>query len=502
MRKLYVCLVVTLLALVACGPTVTPEVIRDFSRANTLTALARPSATPTGPTLTPTLTSTPYTRPTDPPALDLALPIVRVGEETITLGEFRARVRYERFAALDDARRTIEQVGLAQLNMATPGQNKVADALAGVFNTLANSKAFGYQVYDILVRESIIRQEFRARHLSFKDSDPHDYWIRRFGLQRAPDLDAALKQPLEDYLALATRYSGLSREAILGTAESYVMATLLRPIIAKEHTAAPQVVTIKMGHILTNTQADAEAALKQIHDGADFRGVACRLSIDPTARGKGGDLGYITRGGLVAGLENSDQVIQAAPGDIVGPLQSPSGWYIFRVNDKRKNADGDTEVRLQAIVVASQTLATDIKKQAAAGEDFAGLACAYSLDNTGGNGGELGFVGLETLPLEVARAIQATTANGLLGPIQTSAGFEIVQVEDRQVNIPKPADLDQAQNNAFTQWQNEQAASNRVTVLSDSWHDSIPDDPLPRQVAPFMIEENFGLPTPGPTATP
>jgi hypothetical protein len=251
MRKLYVFLVVTLLALVACGPTATPEVIRDFSRADTLTALARPSATPTGPTFTPTMTSTPYTRPTDPPTLDLTLPIVRVGDETITLGEFRARVRYERFAALDDARRTIEQVGLTPLKMATPGQNKVADALAGVFNTLANSEAFGYQVYDTLVRESIIRQEFKARHLSYKDTDVRDYWIRRFGLQRAPDLDAALKQPLEDYLAMAMHYSGLSREAILGTAESYVMATLLRPIIARERIAAPQVVTIKMGHILT-----------------------------------------------------------------------------------------------------------------------------------------------------------------------------------------------------------------------------------------------------------
>jgi hypothetical protein len=40
-----------------------------------------------------------------------------------------------------------------------------------------------------------------------------------------------------------------------------------------------------------------------------------------------------------------------------------------------------------------------------------------------------------------------------------------------------------------------------VTALSDAWHAAIPDDPLPRQVAPFMIEENFGLPTPGPTAT-
>src|SRR5689334_9192742 len=94
--------------LVACSPAATPIVIRDQSAAQTRTAAVAPTLTPTGPTATPTITPTPYVRPTDDPKLALDLPIVRVGSETITLGQFRHRVRYERFMSLDSARRVVE----------------------------------------------------------------------------------------------------------------------------------------------------------------------------------------------------------------------------------------------------------------------------------------------------------------------------------------------------------------------------------------------------------
>src|SRR5947207_2509902 len=166
--------------LVACNarPVATPIVIQDTSGESTLTAAARPTTTPAGPSGTPTPTSTPYSRPTDDPALRLDQAIVRVGDEVFTLGQFRQRVRYERFAALDNARRLIERVGLEKLNFATPGENPTADSIAAIFNTLSNSSAFGYQVYDIMIRESIIRQEFKVRGLVIDPKDLRDYWVR------------------------------------------------------------------------------------------------------------------------------------------------------------------------------------------------------------------------------------------------------------------------------------------------------------------------------------
>ncbi len=492
-------LLILLFALSACRTGATPEVIRDTSGQQTRTAAAVKTNTPSGPTATPTATSTPYARPTDDTALNLDQPIVRVGDETITLGQFRQRVRYERFAALDTARRIIERVGVANINFLKSGNNPTADAVAAIFSTLASYKAFGQQVYDNMIRESIIRQEYKARGLTLNPKDVRDYWVRQLDLQREPDIDKALAAAQPAYFQTAMNYSGLSREAINQIAEAFVMGTTLQPIIAKENAKPPSVMQFKLRHVLTKTQADADAAYAKLKQGADFRSVACQYSIDPTARGNGGDLGYRARGEFVPGVKNVDAVFQAKAGDIVGPLESPGGWYVFRVKDQRKNADGDTQVNVQGIVVASESLANEVKRRAQRGEDFAMLYCLYSLDQSGGNGGDLGYVDINALPPEVAQVLQPHAEYGLLEPIATKQGYQVILYEDRKVEIPQPADVAKSEALAFSNWQTSRANSNYVAPLSDVWKEAIPADPLPRDVSPLMREENFGLPTPAPT---
>ena len=271
-----VAVLLSLLLLSACGPTVTPVVIRDNKRSLTLTAAAMPSPSPTGPTAVPTATSTPYVRATDTPDLDLSQPIVQVGSEVITLGDFRARVRYERFSSLEEVRRGVALIGLSSLNFTVPGKNPAADRVAAVFNTLANSQAFGVQVYEIMLREVILRHEYERRALTLNPSDVQAYWIRRFNLQREADPSAAVGAPLEVYLEEAVRYSGMSREAIMGIAESFVRAAALQPIIVREVSKEPRLETFNAKRILSRTQNDAETALAFLQEGGDFREAVCR----------------------------------------------------------------------------------------------------------------------------------------------------------------------------------------------------------------------------------
>lgn len=93
------------------------------------------------------------------------------------------------------------------------------------------------------------------------------------------------------------------------------------------------------------------------------------------------------------------------------------------------------------------------------------------------------------------------TGTGLYGVVQTALGYELVEVSERKLEIPQPSDFERAQDKAFADWQASQLASSRVQGLSDAWREAIPEDPLPRQVAPFLVEENFGLPTLIPTGT-
>jgi len=498
-------LVIIALLLGACGggPVRTPVVIQEFSRENTLTAAARPSLTPTGPSPTPTQTSTPYIRPTDPSSLGESQVIVRVGAESITLGDFRARVRYERFAALEDVRRTVTALGLKAFNFMRIGQtpSPAESQVAGVFNTLSNSGAFGLQIYTVMVREAILRQEFASRKLKLGDTDVRDYWIRHFGLQRDPDRATNIVPIVDAYLAEANRYSGLTADQINQIAATYEMGVMLRPIIAKERVSLPDVATYHLKRILTQSQADANAALAALQQGKDFRAVACQYSTEAAVRGNGGDLGFVARGAAALPIDNFDPLLKADVGTVLGPLSSAVGWYVVKVNAKRRTADNTDEVSVQAINVSTQALATEIKTRAEQGEAFGGLACAYSLGNSAGNGGDFGFIGESQLDKTLVAILQNATENQIVGPIQTQQGYEVVQFLERKVNLPKPEDVDSLTTKAFVAWQNERESSAFVQSLTDAWKQAIPGDPFPRDVAPFLSEENFGLPTPVPTPT-
>jgi parvulin-like peptidyl-prolyl isomerase len=472
-----------------------------MSRGNTLTAAARPSRTPSGPTRTPSITPTPYTRPPDPPDVDLSLPIARIDDEDITLGEFRARVRYERFAMLDDIRRTVSAMNVDRLDLTAPTAGAVENAIAARLTTLADTRSFGRQVYDMLIRETLIRHEFEARDLALDPEGQRGYWIRRFGLQNDPARDEKYGALRDAFVEEAARFSGLTPEAILATADVSTRSEALRPIIVAERRPPVDLLKLRAWRIVTDSRDSADVARAALDAGQDFRAVACEYSTDPAAHGDRGNVGWVTAGRLTAGLEGADAIFSAAPGAIVGPLHSPLGWHIFRVNELRQTADGDTQARLQSIVVAGEDIGRDVAARAANGEDFAALACAYSQDAPTGTGGDLGTVGERDLAPEVMRAIRATEDTGLFGPIETVDGFEIVRVDERTVDVPDPADLAEAASSAYVDWQDEQAAPERVRTLSDAWRDAMPADPLPRDVATYLTEEFFGMPTPAPTGT-
>jgi parvulin-like peptidyl-prolyl isomerase len=499
------CLICFGLLAAACTPATvaTPVVIQYTSAAP---AVVSPAATPTGPTPTPTHTSTPYLRPTDDLTLQLDTPLVRVGDETITLADYRKRVRYERFSALESAERFINRVGLAKLQFNQVGlngqNNPTAEQVAAVFNTLSNSSAFGRQIYDVMVRESIIRQEYNSRGLKLDPVDVRGWWIRRLDLQKAENLDAVLPKTQDAYIERAISYSGLSREQIEQIAESQLIGDKLRKVIAKENVAPPTIVEFKLKHILVKTEADATSAIAELKQGTDFRAVACKYSIDPGTRGNAGALGFVTSGASLSGVQNKETIFKASVGDVVGPLQSPLGWHLYKVNAQRKNADGDTQVDLQQVLVSSESLANEVKAKTQQGQDFAMLACQYSLDSqTAGNGGDMGWMNPNTLAPEIAQKLKSSDISGLIGPFNTAQGFEILSVDDRRVNVPGPGDLEKAEDQAYVDWQSKKASSSFVATLSDAWKNAIPTDPLPRDVSPLMREENFGLPTPRPAVT-
>lgn len=91
-----------------------------------------------------------------------------------------------------------------------------------------------------------------------------------------------------------------------------------------------------LSHILVKTKAEADAALKQIADGAKFADVAKKVSIEPAAKTSGGSLanGEEACNPLESLQQSFDGdfmvgAVAAKPGVPTGPTKSSFGWHII-----------------------------------------------------------------------------------------------------------------------------------------------------------------------------
>jgi peptidyl-prolyl cis-trans isomerase SurA len=93
-------------------------------------------------------------------------------------------------------------------------------------------------------------------------------------------------------------------------------------------------ILIKTSELVSETEAKRRlAALKErIDNGADFAELA-RLHSNDLSAAKGGDLGWLAPGDTVPEFERPMEALK--PGQVSGPVQSPFGWHMIQVLERR-----------------------------------------------------------------------------------------------------------------------------------------------------------------------
>ena len=96
--------------------------------------------------------------------------------------------------------------------------------------------------------------------------------------------------------------------------------------------------------VLTKTKAKADEAKAAIEDGDAWKDVAKKYSIDQASKAQGGKLAAVAKGQQEKALD--DAVFKATKGELVGPVKTQFGYYVFKV-DKVTPASQQSQERGQ-----------------------------------------------------------------------------------------------------------------------------------------------------------
>jgi peptidyl-prolyl cis-trans isomerase D len=125
-----------------------------------------------------------------------------------------------------------------------------------------------------------------------------------------------------------------------------------------------------------------DALRERIAAGADFAEVAMEASEDDVTKAKGGELGWIVRGGVVKPLE--DAAFSQAPGALGEVIETPQGFHLVRVEERQPARvvsfeEAQAQVaqdlaRVDAAVAAARTRAEEVSGAVAEGRSLVDVA--------------------------------------------------------------------------------------------------------------------------------
>lgn len=192
---------------------------------------------------------------------------------------------------------------------------------------------------------------------------------------------------------------------------------------------------IEVAHIVKYISADTKSKdeimelSRRVRDsiikGGDFADFAKRYSADHGTAPSGGELGWIERGRIFPELEKS--AFSLHQGEVSLPIESPLGFHLLQVTDKRKDA-----VFLKNILFKigqsqddrqnAKNFLLDIKKSVENGENFEELAKKHSEDkDTRGFGGVIGMIQIAQMPQSFRDVLDKLPEGGVSDPIPYSA---------------------------------------------------------------------------------
>lgn len=293
------------------------------------TAIALTNAPPTaGPSPTPSPTSTLYQTATPFPDADPTLVVAKVGDREITLAEFQARVRYERWLPLYALSKDLWELGTGLLDLTQPENAR----RAALFYTLSDPESLGVQTMDAILTDQVVLREAARRDLELEQTVFDGRLAARIGVELGPggvrpeNWDEAYQKFITDMML----YTGMSEEQFLETIKALVYYNQLGEIIGRQAPLpeADVVGELEIQDILVDSREDALEVRERLLEGENIQGIAASFGM---TLGENATSRTLTRGDESVTAEIETALFSATDGDVVGPIATDSGWYVALV---------------------------------------------------------------------------------------------------------------------------------------------------------------------------
>nr|UOZ96764.1 Chaperone SurA [Cupriavidus sp.] len=229
----------------------------------------------------------------------------------------------------------------------------------------------------------------------------------------------------------------------------------------------------------------AEGLAGQLKAGASFVDLAREHSKGPAAA-EGGSLGWRAADRLPTLFVQA--VATVSPGTVVGPLLSPNGFHILRLDDRRTLAQGPVVnvhrarhilIRVDGQVSEDRALrrAQDLRQRIGLGESFETLAREFSQDpGSAAQGGVLAWAYPGDFVPEFERALDDLSVGQVSSPVRSVFGFHIIELlerrreplsQDRLRVAARLAIRERKITEAVSDWMREVRANSYVEIRAD-----------------------------------
>ena len=372
------------------------------------------------------LTQDQYIIQKPPVGLSEDLIIAQYGNETVKLGDYWSRIRFERWLFWRSLKQLAEKEGEAVLNLANL-QNPYRETIQTIVNFLSNEMEFAEFVWERLTREAFYRFAAHSREITIEPCEILEAWALLiswpFSIDCKDNNDFA--QARSQFINEANYFSNITDSALENSIKAQLLYSDLRDAVRLELPSVNEVTSTRARQIRSDNFTDANSAMNDLRAGADFTTTMLEYGADSDSYGNSGDLGFVTRGVLTPDM---DQVLFSAKiGELIGPIDSEYGFHIVQVTDIAP------QFNLRHIQVDSFEVAESLKQELLAGADFASLAQRYSTDiPTSQNGGNIGFLTRTQLLPELEDIVFAASVGDLLGPLPSQFGYHLIEILDER----------------------------------------------------------------------